>query len=332
MSKKSITTVIVLIIAVGIAGYYFLFRKITDYRPPITSQYTVECPKIISVSDVGLSVLAQVFGISVADATTQQPLLNGKLCFIEQPMLNKPAVLEFRFVSRANSSDVKANITLPKTFELVSGNIEWAGNLEQGRQKSFRVTVKPTKTGYYHIDGSITSKDNVGRLGADKLTGIDIDVTSSGTIVNPVWDKTFTSPDNTFLAVYPKNDLWYAHKNIANYNNAVQIYDFGHRLGGDPERVEPIISVTYFKTQTGVEYNQSKQIIKQESIDVNKKNIQTKERSFSPASRQEVLVGDISRQRVSISNWNGYEIRIDLLRDEYLSAFDTFVKLFTVTF
>ncbi|MEK7478181.1 MAG: hypothetical protein AAB645_02320 [Patescibacteria group bacterium] len=326
MKKKSIITVIVLIIVVGITGYYFLFRKINDFRPPITSQYTVECPKIISMSDVSLSILAKVFRISVADATTQQPLLNGKLCFIEQPVLNKPAVLEFRFVSRANSSDAKANITLPKTFELVDGNTEWTGNLEQGQQKSFRVTVKPTKTGYYHIDGSITSKDNVGRLGADKLTGIDIDVTSGGTIINPVWNKTFSPSNNLYLAVYPENSLWTVSQKFS--DDRFTEFDFGHALS--PENFEPIITVTYYKT--GYVDNQTKVTASEIEVNVNKKNLKTKEWTYYPAVKQTITTAGQTIERAVISNWNGYDIRIDLLKAEYLPAFDTFVKLFTVTF
>lgn len=325
MSKKSIIILVIVVIIIGVAGY-FLFGKITNYRPPTTSQYTVECPEISVSSKNSQSLFAKVFGISVADATTQQPLLNGKLCFIDQPLLNKPTVLEFRFVSRANSSDVKANITLPKTFELVSGNTEWTGNLDQGQQKSFRVTVRPTKTGYYHIDGSVTSKDNIGRPGADKLSGIDIDVTSNGTIVNPVWNKTFSPSNNLYLAVYPENNLWTVSQKFS--DDRFTEFDFGHALS--PENFEPIITVTYYRT--GYVDNQTKVNAGETEVNVNKKNLKTKEWTYYPAVRQTITTAGKTIERAVISNWNGYDIRIDLLKAEYLPAFDTFVKLFTVTF
>lgn len=310
-AKPLLIIVVVLIVVIVV----YIFIKGAFYP-----SYTLKCPGVLS----NQSALKDPLGASVANAMTQQPLFEGKLCFIDEPLLNKLAVLEFRFVSRSDSL-VSVSIDLPKEIQIVSGNTEWSGDLKYGQQQNFRVTVKPTKIGYYHISGSINSGDN-SRPQIGGPVGIDLDVTPNGTIINPVWNKTFSPSNSLYSAVYPENSSWTV-KQISTDSRFTE-YDFGHALSSN--NFEPIISVTYYKT--GYVDNQPKNIGGGTEININKKDLKTKVWTYSSAMRQTVISTDgKSIERVTISNWNGYDIRIDLLKAEYLPAYNTFVGLFTLT-
>lgn len=313
--------IIVVVLIVVIVVYIFIKGAFYPFPPEQPDQtYTLKCPGVLS----NQSAFNNLFGASVANAMTQQPLFEGKLCFIDEPLLNKPAVLEFRFVARSDTA-VSVNIDLPKEIQIVSGNTEWSGDLKYGQQQSFRVTVKPTKIGYYHISGSINrGKDSRPQIGGP--IGIDLDVMSNGTIINPVWNKTFSPSNSLYSAVYPENSSWTV-KQITTDSRFTE-YDFGHVLSSN--NFEPIISVIYYKT--GYIDNQPKNTNGGTEVSINKKDLKTKVWTYSFGMRQTVTSADGKIiERVTISNWNGYDIRIDLLKAEYLPAYDTFIKLFTLT-
>lgn len=312
---------IIVLLVVVVVGYMFIKGAFYPFPPEQPDQtYTLKCSGILS----NQSAFRNLLGASVVNAMTQQPLFVGKLCFIDEPLLNKPSVLEFRFVSRADTT-VRVSIDLPKDIQVVSGNTEWTGDLKYGQQQNFRVTVKPTKTGYYHISGSINGGDD-SRPQIGGPVGIDLDVTSNGTIINPVWNKSFSPSNAIYSAVYPENSSWTVKQNST--DSRFTEYDFGHTLSQG--NFEPIISVTYYKT--GYVDNQPKTTSGGTEININKKDLKTKVWTYSSAIRQTVTATDgKSIERVTISNWNGYDIRIDLLKTEYLPAFDTFVGLFTLT-
>ncbi|MFA6404693.1 MAG: hypothetical protein WCW03_01715 [Candidatus Paceibacterota bacterium] len=313
--------IIVVVLIVVIVVYIFIKGAFYPFPPEQPDQtYTLKCPGVLG----NQSAFNNLFGASVANAMTQQPLFVGKLCFIDEPLLNKPAVLEFRFVSRSDAA-VSVSINLPKEIQVVSGNTEWRGDLKYGQQQSFKVTVRPTKIGYYHISGSINGGDN-SRPQIGGPVGIDLDVTSNGTIINPVWNKTFSSSNALYSAVYPENSSWTVRP--ISTDSRFTEYDFGHELSST--NFEPIISVTYY--QTGYVDNQQKNTGGGTEININKKDLKTKVWTYSSAMRQTVTSTDgKSVERVTISNWNGYDIRIDLLKAEYLPAYDKFVELFTIT-
>lgn len=316
---KTILIFVVVIVAI-VVGYFIVKSVFYPFPEQPDQTYTIKCPGALS----NQSAFMKFFGTSVVNAMTQQPLFEGKLCFIDEPVLNKPAVLEFRFISRQDKT-VSVSIDLPKDIQIISGNTEWTGDLKYGQQQTFRVTVKPTKTGYYHISGSINGgKDSRPQIGGP--IGIDLDVTSNGSIINPVWNKSFSPSNAIYSAIYPENSSWTVKQNST--DSRLTEYDFGHALSQG--NFEPIISVTYYKT--GYVDNQPKTTSEGTEININKKDLKTKVWTYSSAIRQTVTATDgKSIERVTISNWNGYDIKIDLLKAEYLQAFNKFIELFTLT-
>ena len=312
--------IVLVVILIAIIGY-FIFSKITRPYPPISQDNSFDCPDIVASNNAN-HFISNVF--PVAQAMTQAPLLAGKLCFLEKPLLNKPVILEFRFKSRQDSSDSKARIELPDGFQVVSGTTDWSGDLKSGEQVNLRVTVKSTKIGYFQVKGFATANINGNKVDDQQLAKIELDVNSNDTILNPVWDQTFVLPSKLYSAVYPKHSLWTVSQSFS--DDRLQKYEFGHALS--PEKFEPIILVTHYKT--GYVDNSTKIGAGQTEINVNNKNLKTGVWTYYPAVKQTVTSEGKSIERVSISNWNGYDIKIDLLKPEYQEAFDTFIRLFAV--
>ena len=99
------------------------------------------------------------------------PPLAIKLCFLENPILNKPVKLIYKFrydrgyQDRINETVIaNATVYLPKGFSLVGGNTEWKGNLVEKEDKEIEVTVKATEEGYHQVSASVSAQD-IGGVG-----------------------------------------------------------------------------------------------------------------------------------------------------------------------
>ena len=99
------------------------------------------------------------------------PPLAIKLCFLEDPILNKPVKLIYKFrydrgyQDRINETVIaNATIYIPKGFSLVEGNTEWKGNLAEKEDKEIEVTVKAMEKGYYQVGASVSAQD-IGGVG-----------------------------------------------------------------------------------------------------------------------------------------------------------------------
>jgi len=327
MNKKIliILTVLVLIV-VGLVGYY-IFTKSQPPRPiPGQAQYTfsTQCSEI-SMSDADESILSQIVNIlgpRVVSATTQQLLFESKLCFLDKPQINKASRLEFTFVSPFNLPTVTAKIELPENFEIVSGNSEWTGGLEGGKTKNLIITVKPTKVGYYHIGSILTTKDEAGA--GNGSAQLNIDVTPQDTVINFEW-KHFTSDrELLYTAYYPEH--WTFRKNL----DAGEL--FGYTLNDNS--FSPIIGVSYFKTGTIME--KVGQVINEQPVMLFLKNRYDSldstgmERRELPATLQTIKDGRGNQTKRVIFTYNGYDVRISLLKPEYSLLFDKFYDIFRV--
>jgi len=72
------------------------------------------------------------------------------------PRSNEEVVLTFFVIASRNMSHVEAHIVLPEEFILIDGTLEWVGDLEAGKEKTFQVIVNPTKPGRFEILGFLT--------------------------------------------------------------------------------------------------------------------------------------------------------------------------------
>lgn len=312
--------IILIIVAIAIVGYLFFGKNIRP-RPPISADNSFVCPNIAMSEDAN-GFLSNI--VPEAHALTQELLLAGKLCFMEKPLLNRAVTLELRLFSRHDVPDAKARIEVPNDFQIVSGTADWSGSLKGGEQMNLRVTVKPTKPGYFQIKGWGSAHGSGISVDNQQLSKIDLDVNSSDTIMDPVWDQTFVLPDKLYSAVYPKHSLWTVSPNLT--DDRIQKYQFGHAL--NPEKFDPIIAVTHFKS--GYVDPSTKVAADQTEIRVSNKNTRTGRWTFYQAMKQSVNIDGKNIERVSVRNWKGYDINIDLLKPEYKQAFDTFVGLFAV--
>lgn len=91
-------------------------------------------------------------------AWSESSLLQATLSLSDKPLLNTPVTLTLSFKSIINTINTFAKIELPEGFELVSGNLEWQGDLKKDEEEKIEVVVKSTKVGYYQLKGSIGSR------------------------------------------------------------------------------------------------------------------------------------------------------------------------------
>ncbi len=79
-----------------------------------------------------------------------------KLNFSEPPEFNKPVELTMDVVGGIPQlPNATIKIYLPDGFELVSGDLEWQGNLTKDVPVQLKAVVKPIKTGDWVIEGQI---------------------------------------------------------------------------------------------------------------------------------------------------------------------------------
>ncbi|MFH1181720.1 MAG: hypothetical protein V1702_02060 [Candidatus Woesearchaeota archaeon] len=109
-------------------------------------------------------VVALILIIAIAGCSPIQPRQTEKWSPMEatlslsgKPLLNTPVTLTLNFKSLANGSNTSAKIELPEGFELVSGNLEWHGNLSKNEERKIEAVVKSTKVGYTQLSGTAIS-------------------------------------------------------------------------------------------------------------------------------------------------------------------------------
>jgi len=72
------------------------------------------------------------------------------------PRSNEDVILTFFVIASRNMSHVEAHIVLPEEFILIDGTLEWVGDIEAGKEKTFQIIVNPTKPGRFEILGFLT--------------------------------------------------------------------------------------------------------------------------------------------------------------------------------
>lgn len=82
-----------------------------------------------------------------------------KLSFSDKPLLNTPVTLTLSFKSTIDAQNTYAKIELPDGFELVSGSLEWQGDLKKDEEQKIEIVVKSTNVGYYQLKCFINPND-----------------------------------------------------------------------------------------------------------------------------------------------------------------------------
>ncbi len=91
--------------------------------------------------------------------------LQATLSLSEKPLLNTPVTLTLSFKSATTARNTSAKIEIPEGFELVSGSLEWQGDLNKDEEQKIEIIVKSTKVGYYQLGGSAISRQQDGVFG-----------------------------------------------------------------------------------------------------------------------------------------------------------------------
>lgn len=81
------------------------------------------------------------------------PPLEVSLSLSDKPLLNTQVTLTMTIISIMDASNASANFHIPDGFELVSGNLEWQGNLTTNEEKTIEVIVKSIAIGYHQLEG-----------------------------------------------------------------------------------------------------------------------------------------------------------------------------------
>ena len=79
----------------------------------------------------------------------------GEIEIVGKPLLNQNFKLIHKMTSSIDVSDVKVKIILPENIELISGNLEWTGDIEKEQTIELESTLRVTKIGLYEIKSSL---------------------------------------------------------------------------------------------------------------------------------------------------------------------------------
>lgn len=312
MNQKGFAKIILVIVVcvfVSIAGY-FLIKGFLP-QPKLPPPAVVLCPDIVASNEHSFSFSHSL--VNIASAKSIVPPFVGKLCFLQKPLLNKTVTLEYRFLSKFDSPNVIAKIELPKNIQLVSGGLEWKGELKAGQQQNFAITIRPTKTGYYQIKGSLFA-----------TSVIDLEITPTDTHLHlgdvlSNW-KTFIQKDNLYIARYP--EPWQVQSAST---ELIKSDSFGYTTEGS---FKPIIKISFGKNYVPA------------TISTNEKdNMVFFERDIKGSSWPSGIYGvkqtinengsEIIRIK-STENYKDYIIQIDLLQPQYLPILENFLFSFGV--
>ena len=117
--------------------------------------------KVKSVKLVMIIALLLIFlTTSLPGCTPAKHEIAAKLSFSEPPVLEKPVEITFTFGIQEDyphdAKDATARIIIPEAFELVSGTLEWRGDILQHKKYTLQATIKAVKTGNWRIGGVVT--------------------------------------------------------------------------------------------------------------------------------------------------------------------------------
>jgi len=73
------------------------------------------------------------------------------------PLLNEVVELAFTFSSASDAAGTTATILLPNTVTLVSGDLEWAGDLKAGDLQTLEAAIRFTQQGNWTIEARASS-------------------------------------------------------------------------------------------------------------------------------------------------------------------------------
>jgi len=115
--------------------------------------------RTVSAKSAFVMALVFAFLVTMLLGCPPQPEIWAKLTLSEPPILGKPVEVTLTFgIQKDYSHDAKnatARISLPEGFELVSGNLEWQGDVLQNQTYAIEATIKSVKTGYWELAGRI---------------------------------------------------------------------------------------------------------------------------------------------------------------------------------
>ena len=117
--------------------------------------------KAKSVKLVMIIALLLIFLVALPPGCTpaKKPLF-AELSFSEPPALGKPVEVTFTFGMQEDyphdGKNATARLIIPEAFELVSGTLEWRGDILQHKTYTLQATIKAVKTGNWRIRGVAT--------------------------------------------------------------------------------------------------------------------------------------------------------------------------------
>lgn len=114
--------------------------------------------------------------VTVQTQETIKPIspLQATLYLSDKPLLNTPVTLTLSFKSIVDALNTSAKIELPDGFKLVSGNLEWQGDLKKNEEQKIEIVVKSTKVGYYQLKGFAISKQEDSFFGDSDIIYVEV--------------------------------------------------------------------------------------------------------------------------------------------------------------
>ena len=137
------------------------------------------------------------------DFSPESPL-KVSLSLSGKPLPNTLVTMTLSFKSIQNAPNTHASIGIPEGFELVSGSLEWNGDLIAGEEKSIEVFVKAKKPGYYQLNGSAFSKQGAFEFGDSEV--IYLEVSQSDVIIGSLPENNWYEPSQAQIIPLAENN------------------------------------------------------------------------------------------------------------------------------
>lgn len=106
---------------------------------------------ILALAILGIILVSGCVGQGTTPATSTG--ITSKLEISKAPALNENAEITLTVITIRTAPTASAKITLPEGFELVSGDLNWNGELVENQPLQLKATVKAVKTGNWAIFG-----------------------------------------------------------------------------------------------------------------------------------------------------------------------------------
>lgn len=164
---KITVSLVTISIVIGLIGA-FIWKELNVASPPTLTTSTVTeeerlsqkiaCPQDSYPIERSRGMLNNFQLIKSAHASIRATnYILSRLCFLEKPILDKPVKLKYNFVSSVNVASASAKLTFPKSFTLVSGDLEWQGSLQVKQEQSIEALVNADHWGSYLIEARVDS-------------------------------------------------------------------------------------------------------------------------------------------------------------------------------